>query len=832
METKSKPVRKATARAENSPAIEMVRKEAKAEASYEAYNTFAALLKYTTTVDANWKIVQRASSDGGSNRGYRHQMSPLEIRAIGDEADMLRLAIEDVKATIRGEDWEIDVAEGYTLDPGAEALLNFPDRETPWDIWASMLLEEVMVPDAACIFPWWKNGKLDRLEPIDGTSIRPVPDKVSGRLPDPPAICYEQDANGKTLQFTKDTLWMMVMNKRVGTLRGFSPVEQVAARASVNIAKLIKDLQRWLRGGVPAGILGSPDGMQLEGENGLKAYQKWLDNNVRRPGAESLLQVVAGNPRFAPVPALKIDKEHEDILARIICKALGSDPTSLVSDVNRAVSDAMGKWAALRGVYPYLWFLKSVVDKALPLAGFPGHTLRWKAHRNAEEQARRQQEVLEYESGLRSWEETRQGAGLSVGKPDLKDKHFVFVGKSMQAFDPLEEPGKKEIPPQLQPFVGGPQPPGGQSPPPPPPPPNKDAQGGEREIPSALKSCSYGRDHDALRKGGAAFYAASFRVEAERTDLKRWEGVARKAIRAGKEPKAFKSDVIAPWKLRLVQAALPVEGLGLSVFDKGGLLKATKALGSGIGVSVSPRAKAHETNGEALWLAIVDPIARAVIDGATREAEKTGKLAKSFLEEGDVPPPSVDTWNKLIAWLEEAYQIGVDDTAKLLGHGVDASMAYEYAKARAGALIGRSWDQSAGEWIANPDQAWSIEGTLRDRANSIVSEAVADGWTEGQLQEALSQSFEIGNPSGRPQMIARTELGFAYNQGAGMNYGALGVNYVLISDGGGGGSCDACNDADGKVWTLEKFLENPLEHPNCSRVGLPADESEYQEEAA
>lgn len=51
---------------------------------------------------------------------------------------------------------------------------------------------------------------------------------------------------------------------------------------------------------------------------------------MRRLEGESTMQAVAGNPRVTPVPPLKIDKQHEEILIRIICKAVGSDPTSLV----------------------------------------------------------------------------------------------------------------------------------------------------------------------------------------------------------------------------------------------------------------------------------------------------------------------------------------------------------------------------------------------------------------------------------------------------------------------------------------------------------------------
>ncbi len=823
---------------ESSPMV----KQADGEASWQAYNTFAALLKYTTTMDANRQIVLRAVSDMGQY-DWRMRLTPIEVRSLADEADLLRLAIEDVKATIKAEDWEVEVDKGVTLNKDAEAFLNRPDGETYWDTWASMLLEEAMVTDAACIFPWWRAGRLVRLEVIDGTTIRPKPDKT-GRLPDPPVKAYEQTANDRINAWTKDELWMLISNKRIGTLRGFSPVEQVAARASVNVSKVAKDLTRWLKGGVPAGFLGSPDGMALEGDNGIKAYQRWIDDRVRRLEGESTMQVVAGNPKVTPIPPLRIDKEHEEILVRIICKAIGSDPTSMISQVNYSTADALSRWAALRGVYPYLWFLKSIADKALPLAGFEGHRLRWKSHRNASEYAQRQAEQAEYESGLRAWEEMREALGQETKPEKLKGKHFVVVGKAIQEFDPLSDPQAPKpspffpppnAPPDqqgVQPEQGPPgqRPGGGNEPASGPPPPKGTDEAGA----AAAKACQH---CGGLHKegGGRDFYAATFRADAERAELRRWETVVRKAVRQGREPKEFECHALPPWKQSVIRKALGHPALGVSVFGKGGLLNAVRVMGAEIGFTASARATQATEAGGAAWWAVLKPYADAIMQTAMAEARKSGKLAKatSFeaaLQEAfdDVPPPSVDTWNDLVRWIEQCYQIGVDDTAKLLGHGVQADAAYAYAQQRAGSLIGRWWSNATQSWVDNPNEAWSITESMRGQAASVVQAAIGEQWTEAQLQDALTGMFSIE----RAATISRTETGFAYNIGAASNYAANGVEYVKITDGGFPSSCDACNEASGQVWTVDEFLAKPLEHPNCSRVGLPADESEYQEAAA
>src|SRR3989304_2747514 len=126
---------------------------------------------------------------GGS--GEWDRLPFRDLRLLADNADLLRLAVEAISGTVKGMDWSIVFDDGSDPDPKAEALLLRPDGKLDWDAWAAMVLEEILVCDNLCLFPYFSGGRLVRLEVIDGATITPKLD-AGGRIPDPPAIAFEQ----------------------------------------------------------------------------------------------------------------------------------------------------------------------------------------------------------------------------------------------------------------------------------------------------------------------------------------------------------------------------------------------------------------------------------------------------------------------------------------------------------------------------------------------------------------------------------------------------------------------------------------------------------------
>jgi len=146
--------------------------------------------------------------------------------------------------------------------------------------------------------------------------------------------------------------------------------------------------------------------------------------------------------------------------------------------------------------------------------------------------------------------------------------------------------------------------------------------------------------------------------------------------------------------------------------------------------------------------------------------------------------------------------------------------AIEYARRRAAELIGKRILDD-GSIVNNPNRKWAVSDTVREQIREKVRTALAEGWAEKQLQEAIEDG-PIWDT--RSDAIARTEVAFAINRGAADSYEEAGVEKVKILDGPGclqDGHDDTQRGVSGEVWTLEEWEEYPVAHPNCRRDAVP-----------
>ena len=141
-----------------------------------------------------------------------------QLRALADNYDVLRLVIEKRKDQMEGLKWTIqrrDVEstkdnESQRKDRKVDEAIAFfqsPDKEHTWSDWLRILLEDLFVIDAPCIYPRKTlGGDLYALEVIDGATIKRVLDNT-GRLPLPPDTAYQQILHGMAaVDYTADEL--------------------------------------------------------------------------------------------------------------------------------------------------------------------------------------------------------------------------------------------------------------------------------------------------------------------------------------------------------------------------------------------------------------------------------------------------------------------------------------------------------------------------------------------------------------------------------------------------------------------------------------------------
>ena len=207
----------------------------------------------------------------------------------------------------------------------------------------------------------------------------------------------------------------------------------------------------------------------------------------------------------------------------------------------------------------------------------------------------------------------------------------------------------------------------------------------------------------------------------------------------------------------------------------------------------------------------------------------------------------IDALPELEAALTEGVIAGAKDTAGLLGVDLKTppAGALDYARDRAAELAGRKRTVS-GALIPNPNPKWVISETLRADIKSKVIQAIEGGWSPQDLTGSL---LEVFGPW-RAETIARTETGFAYNEGAIAIYEEDGRDLVEILDGDGclplghddgapqpdgePGAIDLKAQANGQVWPVSALRDYRLGHPNCVRAFIPfeGDASKPKDQAA
>lgn len=150
-----------------------------------------------------------------------------------------------------------------------------------------------------------------------------------------------------------------------------------------------------------------------------------------------------------------------------------------------------------------------------------------------------------------------------------------------------------------------------------------------------------------------------------------------------------------------------------------------------------------------------------------------------------------------------------------------ATEAVDYAHQRAAEMVGKRYDED-GNLVDNPNADWAITDTLRNIVRAEVRDAVATDRDVDRLADHLVDTGAFSDY--RAEMIARTEINMAMNQGvlaAGRQARALGLKEVQKVWTLGDNPCEFCQEAAAQgVIGLDEDFEGeagdaPPLHPNC-----------------
>lgn len=183
----------------------------------------------------------------------------------------------------------------------------------------------------------------------------------------------------------------------------------------------------------------------------------------------------------------------------------------------------------------------------------------------------------------------------------------------------------------------------------------------------------------------------------------------------------------------------------------------------------------------------------------------------------------VELFLEATTWEELLHNAGVDDIADaFLDSTIDINQEVkDSALSIVGELIGKKYID--GKLVNNPNAKWKLSDETRSRIDTYLTDAIEQGLDVDAISIGIDKI--IDDPV-RANIIARTEGARAYNIGTGLAYQELGLDKVEVSDNEGPNSCAACKKANGEIWTIEKYLNNPIEHPNCVRTAFPEVEEE------
>jgi HK97 family phage portal protein len=308
-----------------------------------------------------------------------------ELRALAQNHDITRLAIETRKDQIEALEWTIKPIDEKNpkagADTRAEKMVAFwrrPDGITPFATWLRELLEDLLVLDAPTLdVRINRAGEVIALELVDGATIKVLIDDT-GRRPRPPAPAFEQIIHGRPWILTEDgrvstdlrgkpifdsQLIYLPRNPRTHKPYGFSPVEQIIMTINIGLRRQIMQLQHFTEGNVPPGMATSPDGWNADQ---IAKYQEWFDSMLAgNTGNRTRIIWGPAGAKYQSFKEAPYKDEFDEWLARIVCYAFSLPPTAFVKQMNRATAGTAQETALEEGLAPIMGWVKRLVDTVL-----------------------------------------------------------------------------------------------------------------------------------------------------------------------------------------------------------------------------------------------------------------------------------------------------------------------------------------------------------------------------------------------------------------------------------------------------------------------------------
>ena len=291
-----------------------------------------------------------------------------DLRALADGYDLVRLVIETRKDQMTKQKFKIvpinDAVKPDARCAAIETALRFPDLEHSWDDWLRMVLEDMLVLDAATIYPRMTNGgALYALEPVDGATIKRVIDST-GRTPIAPDPAYQQVLKGvPAVDYSRDELIYKPRNLRTHKLYGYSPVEQIINTINVALRRQLYQLQYFTEGSVPDLIMQVPPEWNPDQ---IKQFSMWWQSLLSgNTAARSKAMFVPSGVKPVDTKDKALTDAFDEWIARVVCYAFSISPQAFVKEVNKATAGTAKDTAIEEGLMPIMNWVKNLMDSII-----------------------------------------------------------------------------------------------------------------------------------------------------------------------------------------------------------------------------------------------------------------------------------------------------------------------------------------------------------------------------------------------------------------------------------------------------------------------------------
>ena len=346
-------------------------------------------------------------------------VSFAELRALADALPLLRAVIETRKDQVAALSYSVrarDPANAGDAGERAKAALAFlvrPDRRHSFSAWLRMLLEDMLVIDAATLYPRFDHGgRLYSLDVIDGATITPLIGE-DGRSPDPPDPSYQQILHGvPAADFSSDELIYLPRNVRAHKLYGFSPVEQIALTVNIALRREAATLDYYRAGSTPDAFATLPKEWTVDQ---IRQFQDYFDalmsgNSARR----RMTKFMPADFRLIEARQPPLKDQYDEWLARVICYAFSVPASAFVSQVNRATSETLRLQATQEGLVPLKAWIKSALDHVVQVClGEPDLEFVWVGDDAVDPLQQAQTLNILVGAGIKTTAEARADLGLA-----------------------------------------------------------------------------------------------------------------------------------------------------------------------------------------------------------------------------------------------------------------------------------------------------------------------------------------------------------------------------------------------------------------------------------